>query len=136
MRHLLVSIAASVSVGAMAEPTRVGLHLVSIHERAGFRTVTPGLYAEAADGLTLGALGNSEGRLSLYAARTWHTGDDRWSLTAGVITGYRSAKVTPLLVPSLRVPITSATAARLSLIPKPPREGGSSALHLSVETTF
>jgi hypothetical protein len=111
----------------------LGLHLLSAHAAPGFEAATVGAYAQAPCGLTVGALRNSERRLSVYAGRTWHTADGRWALTAGGITGYRSAALTPLLVPSLRLPLSPASALRLSLIPKPPRAGGASALHASLE---
>lgn len=114
----------------------VGLHLLSAHAQPGFEAATVGLYAQAPSGLTAGVLRNSERRLSLYAGETWHTADGRWAITAGAITGYRGARVTPLLVPSLRLQLGDGAAARISLIPKPPREGGSSALHLSLELNF
>lgn len=110
----------------------LGLHLLSAHAQPGYEATTVGVYAQAPSGLTLGALRNSERRLSFYAGHTWQTADDRWALTAGGITGYRSARLNPLLVPSVRMPVGDASAVRLSLIPKP-RNGGSSALHLSFE---
>lgn len=120
---------------ASADVWILGLHLLSAHAQPGYEAATVGVYAQAPSGLTVGALRNSERRLSLYAGHTWQTADGRWSLTAGGITGYRSARLNPLLVPSVRVPLGGAAAARISLIPKP-RNGGSSALHLSLESQF
>lgn len=122
-------------MSAGADVWTLGLHLLSAHAQPGYETATVGVYAQAPGGLTVGALRNSERRLSVYAGQTWHTADGRWALTAGVITGYRSARVTPLLVPSVRLPLGPAATVRLGLIPKP-RDGGSSALHVSVETRF
>jgi hypothetical protein len=108
----------------------LGLHLATAHQRGGYQAATPGLYWRSAGGCTLGWLRNSEGTPSLYAARTWQHGP--WALTAGAISGYRSAPLSPLLVPSLRAPLAHGLALRLSLIPKARRDG-SSALHLSIE---
>lgn len=110
----------------------LGAHLLSAHAQPGYEAATVGLYARAPGGMTVGALRNSERSLSLYAGHTWQTADGRWALTAGVISGYSSARLNPLLVPSVRVPLGAAAAARISLIPKP-RNGGSSAVHFSVE---
>lgn len=111
----------------------LGIHLASAHAQPGFEAATVGVYAQDPQGVTLGVLRNSEGRVSVYAAQTWHSADGRWALTAGGISGYRHAAVSPLLVPSARVPLGESSALRVSLIPKPPRKGGSSALHLSLE---
>lgn len=120
---------------ASADVWMLGLHLLSAHAQPGYEAATVGVYAQAPSGLTLGVLRNSERRLSLYAGHTWHTADGRWALTAGGITGYRSARVSPLLVPSLRVPLGDGSALRVSLIPKP-RNGGSSAVHVGAEWRF
>ncbi|UDF33527.1 UNVERIFIED_ORG: hypothetical protein LHJ69_12930 [Shinella sp. XGS7] len=137
MKHLILCIVLATSASARAEPWRLGAHLASAHARGGYEAATVGVYARAPDGLTLGLLRNSERRASLYLAHTWETRDQRWALSAGVITGYRGAAVSPLVVPSLRLPLPGqgAAALRLSLIPKA-RAGGSSALHLSAEGDF
>lgn len=132
MKHLTILIALAIPAIASAEPTRVGLHLLSVHAARGYEALTFGAYVQSEGGFTFGALRNSERRLSVYAGQTWHTADGQWALTAGAITGYRSARVTPLLIPSVRIPLGEAAAARIGFVPKP-RDGGSSALHLSVE---
>lgn len=118
-----------------ADAWTLGLHLLSAHVQPGYEAATVGVYAQAPGGLTVGALRNSERRLSFYAGRTWQTDDGRWALTAGGITGYRSARLAPLLVPSVRLQLGAGAAARISLIPKP-RAGGSSAAHISLEWTL
>lgn len=110
----------------------LGIHMLSAHARPGFETVTAGVYLQSSSGLTAGVLRNSEGRLSLYAGQTWHTSDGRFALTVGGITGYRSARVVPLVIPSMRVQLAPNTALRLSGLPQVQR-GGSAALHLSIE---
>lgn len=115
---------------AVEAPEVIGLHLATAHERGGYESVTPGVYARWHDGLTLGAYRNSEGRGSAYAAWTF---GDTFALTVGGVTGYRRA-VMPLVVPSVRIPIADGTSVRLSYIPK--YEKGSAALHLSIERRF
>jgi hypothetical protein len=132
MRRLLLLIALVVPASARADFDLVGAHLASAHVRGGYEAATVGLYARGDDGLTVGALRNSERRLSFYAGRTWQTSDGRWAITVGAISGYRAAVVSPLVVPSVQLPLGTATAVRLSLIPKP-RAGGSAAAHLSLE---
>lgn len=132
MKHLIGLIALAALASARAEPCLVGAHLASWHARPGYEWATYGVYARSCGGATVGALRNSEGGSSVYIAQTWSTRDGRWSLTAGGITGYRAAGVSPLVVPSLAVPLSGRAAARISFLPQAHR-GGSSALHLSIE---
>jgi hypothetical protein len=108
----------------------IGLHLLSAHAAPGYQSATVGIYAQSPEGWTAGVLRNSEGRLSAYAGHTSEWGPV--SLTVGGIGGYKRGGLQPLLVPSVRVIEVGDLAARLSLIP-PPGQGGSAALHLSVE---
>jgi hypothetical protein len=109
----------------------IGVHLATAHAAPGLELHTAGVYAVAPGGLTAGALRNSHGRGSLYLAHTWQRGP--WGLTAGAITGYPARPVLPMLVPSVRVPLGSGAAARLSYLPRVPRYGSSAAVHLSLE---
>lgn len=109
----------------------LGLHLATAHVEPGLESATAGVYAMAPGGLTAGVLRNSLGRPSLYVAHTWQRGP--WGLTAGAITGYPARPVLPMLDPSVRVPLASGVAARLSYLPRVPRYGSSAAVHLSLE---
>ncbi len=133
MKRLTLTIALALAASARAEPERVGLHMLSAHQHAGYEAFTVGAYGVWSGGLTAGALRNSERRLSLYLGQTWETSDRQWSLTVGGITGYRETCLSPLLVPSFRTRLTQDLALRLSAIPKPPRTGGSAAAHVSIE---
>lgn len=132
MKHLIGLIALAALASARAEPCLVGAHIASWHQRPGYEWATYGVYARSCAGLTAGVLRNSEGGTSVYLGQTWSTADGRWSLTAGGITGYRAARVSPLVVPSMAVPLSRRVAARISFLPQAHR-GGSSALHLSIE---
>lgn len=132
MKHLIGLIALAALASAKAEPCLVGAHVASWHARPGYEWATYGVYARSCSGVTVGALRNSEGRASIYLGQTWSTSDGRWSITAGGITGYRSAGLNPLVVPSVALPIARRSAVRLSFLPKSNR-GGSEALHLSLE---
>lgn len=136
MYKLLACFLSSVlfSVACLAETNHevVGVHLLSVHDKAGFRTVTPGVYCKMANGFTAGVLNNSEGRLGVYAGKTFEDSSKTVGLTVGVITGY-SAPVTPLIVPSVYV---KSTGIRLSWLSKPPNTNGASALHISYEKAF
>lgn len=134
MKHSILLIALAISASARAEPCLVGTHLASLHAKPGYEWATYGVYVRSCSGLTAGVLRNSEGRSSVYLGQTWSTSDGRWSITAGGITGYRSARVSPLLVPSLALPVSARSAVRLSFLPQSTR-GGSAALHLSIEVT-
>jgi hypothetical protein len=129
-------LSALLATSAQAEPWLAGVHALSLHDRAGFESVTQGLYVQAPSGWTGGVLRNSLGRTSVYLGRSWQSADGRWSLTAGGISGYPAARIVPLLVPSARVGLGAAGALRLSFIPRPPGKGGAAALHLSLERSF
>ena len=105
----------------------LGLHLLSVHAQPGYELATPGFYAVAPHGATLGLMRNSEGRASAYAGLTMRRGD--LALTVGAITGYQRARVLPLVVPSVQL----GAGARLSLVPN---AFGAWALHLSLERGF
>jgi len=132
MKHMIGLIALAAVASARAEPCLVGAHIASAHARPGYEWATYGVYARGCGGLTAGVLRNSEGRASVYLGHTWPTADGRWSITAGGITGYRSAGLNPLLVPSVALPVSRRAAVRLSFLPKSNR-GGSEALHVSME---
>lgn len=117
----------------------LGLHLATAHfgapANAHFQNVNPGIYLRTEQGLTLGAYRNSNNRHSNYVAWTWSTADGRWSITAGAVTGYPRYPVSPLLVPSVRIPFSNVPggwAARIAYLPKP-HNRGASGMHFSVE---
>lgn len=115
----------------------IGAHIASAHFEPGYNNANLGVYAkDDVSGLTVGYVRNSYRRDSFYVAKTWETTDKRFALTAGAITGYPAAKVSPLLVPSYRQDMGDGWAARISYLPKPPKYGSSDALHLSVERSF
>ncbi len=119
-----------------ADAIIIGLHLATAHfgaAAAGLESVTPGIYLRTPGGITAGAYRNSHGLASVYAGMTWTTADGRWSITAGGVTGYPRAKVSPLLVPSMRLPIGGTQwATRLAYLPKP-HSDGAQGLHISLE---
>lgn len=114
----------------------IGLHLGTAHfggpAAGGLRDFNPGIYLQAPSGLTAGIFRNSHGSVSAYGAWTWSTRDGRWALTAGAVTGYPGARVSPLLAPSARWPLADGWAVRLSFLPKPHSQGAAG-LHLSIE---
>lgn len=119
----------------------IGLHLATAHFGPNtLESNTPGIYARVnagpAAGLTVGTFRNSYARQSAYVAWSFQTDDERFALTVGAVTGYSAARVMPLVVPSMRVPLFEGTAARFSYIPKPIKEGHNAGLHLSVEHQF
>lgn len=115
-----------------------GAHLATAHfgsvPHRKLESWTPGIYVRTDAGLTLGAYRNSHGDPSAYAAWTWQTDNRRYALTAGGVTGYTGAAVTPLLVGSARMPITHRTSLRIALLPKP--RNGAGGLHLAIEHDF
>ena len=123
-------------------PVVLGLHLATAHfgapDSLDLQAATPGVYLRTEAGLTVGAYVNSYGRGSAYAGWTFSTTDGRWSITAGAVTGYHSAKVSPLVVPSVRLPLGNwapSWAARIAYLPKP-HSDGAQGLHLSLERSL
>lgn len=123
-------------IAAIACACVIGAHIGSSHFNPGYENGNVGVYAKTSSGYTAGVVRNSYGRTSFYVGKTWETADKRFALTAGVITGYPAADVSPLLVPSYRHGLGDGWAARLSCLPKPPRNGASDAVHLSIERQF
>jgi hypothetical protein len=123
-------------------PSTIGLHIGSRHSAPGFNDRNPGVYARWADaqgdGFAAGTYLNSERAQSLWAGYAWS-----WrmqalpisaGLTAGAVSGYRTAKLLPLALPSAALHFGN-TAARLSYIPKVEKRGAA-ALHFSIEYSF
>ena len=114
----------------------LGLHTATWHDRPGYRAATPGLYWRLDNGATLGALSNSEGHFSAYAAWTWHTDEQRplsAAVSAGLITGYSLAPVVPLIAPSVAVRLGEQATARLIVLPKWHAKQGATAAQLDFE---
>lgn len=123
-------------------PTTIGLHIGSKHSAPGFNDANPGIYARWADangsGFALGTYYNSERAQSVWAgysfSRRMNTLPISAAITVGAVSGYKAAKITPLIVPSVAVHYGSS-AARLTFIPKV-EKAGAAALHLSLEYSF
>lgn len=123
-------------VSECASAWLLGLHLLTAHMKSGYEMATMGIYLKSPSGLTLGAYRNSYSRLSAYSAMTLSTEDCKWSITAGIVSGYPAAPIMPLLVPSRRFELDAKSHLRLSVLPKPPQHGQTTALHLSFEREF
>ena len=123
---------------SIAQAQTVGVHTISAHEHGGFSNVDPGLYIRQDSGWTYGAYRNSHRRGSMYFGKTWETPE--WhslslAVTAGGVTGYPAGAVTPLFVPSVAYHF-GKSAIRIGLIPKPPYQGSSAAVHLMIEQSI
>lgn len=120
--------------------TRIGLHVGSQHfgkNADQFNNFNPGVYVYH-NGWTAGTYYNSERKQSVYAGYTWEydiTHRLAVGATLGVITGYSTAKVLPMLVPSASYRFAGSTSARLSFVPAVTKHGAS-ALHLMIERKF
>lgn len=113
-------------------PAVVGVHVASAHTEQGYNGVNPGLYARWDSGLTAGAYYNSERKLTVYGGWTWTDKQDRFSVTFGAASGYKAARVLPIIVPSVRLGLNEEVSVRLSWALAPE----CSALHLSLERRF
>jgi len=141
----IITICALASALFLASPranaeTRFGVHVGSQHfgkNADAFNNFNPGVYVYH-NGWTAGTYYNSERRQSAYAGYTfeWHLGG-RWTAaaTVGAITGYSTAPVLPMVVPSLSGRITEDVSLRVAFVPAVSKHGAS-ALHLSIERKF
>ncbi len=129
----------------------LGLHTATWHSAnrsdidQPYESRTPGVYMRTPGGLTVGHLSNSLGNRSTYVAWTLPLASSQThhrtgritsaqasiDLTAGVITGYPTAPVMPLLTPSLSLRIGSI-AMRLIALPKG-HPKGAAAVNLAFE---
>lgn len=116
--------AEGIKTGAEVPAFRFGVHALSFHTAKGYETITPGLYAIHSSGAAAGFYRNSEGKPSAYAG--WSLERGQWNVLIGAVTGYKRAKVLPMLAPGYRF----ASGMRVSVIPNP---FGASALHLSAD---
>lgn len=118
----------------------IGLQIASAHFGSGadaLEWVTPGLYARHPSGFTAGAYRNSQGHGSAFAGWTWQTDSGTWAITIGAVTGYERASVLPLVVPSMRLPLSdSGFALRVSAVPPVAKQHIVGALTLAVERDF
>jgi len=119
-----------------ASAQTVGIHTFSIHEKSGFNNTNPGLYVRHDNGVTYGFFKNSYRRDSAYLAYTVET--EEWknftlAMTVGGVSGYPAAQVMILAVPSITYHF-GQSAVRIGIVPRPPRTGAASALHLMFET--
>ena len=122
-------------------PSVVGVHIATYHDQHGFNNFNPGVYAKWESGVVAGTYYNSERHQSYYAGYTWETGalvgPVHAALTLGAVTGYRSAKVAPMVLPSIYVPFgtEASTSFRVTYVPRSsPR--GPQAVHFSVDYRF
>ena len=124
-----------------AQAQTVGVNLIALHERGGYQWFTPGVYvltdAPVAGLNTLGVFRNSLGRTSVQPGRTWRSEPfsvlgvpvHDLALTVGGVTGYPHAKISPLVIPSIRIGKVRA----MWLERKPDEPNASRAIAFSVE---
>ena len=131
-------------------PSTIGLHIGSKHSTPGFNDANPGVYGHWADasgnGWALGTYLNSERAQSVWGGYSLSSpklglgsaGSRAFAASAGLtlggVTGYRAAKLMPLILPSAALHMGNA-AARLTYLPKVEKRGAA-ALHLSLEYRF
>jgi hypothetical protein len=152
----------ALNASAAVLPETVGLHLVSVHAEdgksasgsRGWNNATYGAYAIWSNGFTVGAYRNSLYRQSYYAG--WTLSHGPFAITLGAVTGYdrvvtsggdhtaircesvcREVQlkdvILPMVAPSVVLPITNNTNARLILMVAP---RSPAALNFSIERTF
>ena len=134
MKNLLFSLS---FVSCFAHAGTVGLHLGSWHDEKGFNNTNPGVYLKLQNGLTIGTVLNSESNQSFYLAKTLTQEYKSFDLSVslGLISGYKTSKVLPMIIPSLGYKINDDITLRSSFLPKINKQG-SNALHWSVERRF
>lgn len=138
---LAVVVVLCLLVAGAAKAQTIGLNILSLHERGGYRAATPGVYVilpEPVLGLnTAGILRNSIGRTSVQLGRTWTSQPfavfglpvHDAAVSVGGISGYPHATVSPYIVPSVRIGKVRA----MWLERKPDEPNSSRALHFALE---
>ncbi len=122
----------------MLENLIVGLNLYTAHfdESKGFNNVNPGIYVSYRMPVcdpVLGVYRNSERTTSVFAACRISRGIFR--LDVGVVGGYASRSINPLIIPSVAIPLQSLGLGKTSLNVGviPIKDGG---VHFSIERGF
>lgn len=89
----------------------LGLNLGTYHfdRESHFREFNPGIYA-VCDDLAAGVYLNSQSHASIHAGKVFKLGPV--DIEVGLVTGYQSAPVLPLVIPSMRF-----GSVRIGLIP-------------------
>lgn len=118
----------------MLENLVVGLNLYTAHfdESKGFNNVNPGIYVSYRMPVcdpVMGVYRNSERKTSAFAACRFSRGPFR--VDVGVVGGYASRPINPLVIPSVAVPLGEKTTFNVGVIPI--KDGG---IHFSVERGF
>jgi hypothetical protein len=150
MKPLFLTLAAlCITASAQDNPLNlhsVGLHTRSWHSAPGFNNDNAGLNLRFQGGWTAGFYENSESkpgdrRTSFYAGRPFSTDKVsalglEWSaaVTAGAVTGYRLAKVLPMVLPSVSAHYGKSELA-LAFAHKTDKRGAH-ALHLMLRQEF
>ena len=125
--------------------TVVGAHLFTYHDNGPYENVNPGVYLVQRN-WTVGVYHNSTRKTSFYGGYTWswHTTRvpliDSYALTAAIANGYpntiEKTDLSALLIPSVRVPLTTSMGLRVSLLPYVRRYNPATSLHFCVEHAF
>jgi hypothetical protein len=115
----------------------VGLHLASKHSN--YQTArndnNHGVYI-ANEKFAAGVYKNSEFKNSAYVIALIPTIIPKTHLSVGLVTGYSTMPIVPMVAVTTTIPLTSATVLRLTAVPKPPQNGGAAVVHLSIESKF
>lgn len=96
----------------------LGLHVGTVHEKAGFNDSNPGAYIVFNNGLTAGTYFNSISRQSNYIGYTVKDSTDTFAVTLTAITGYRPDPQYAA-IPSVRIPLTQSLSGRITVLYAP-----------------
>lgn len=149
-KYLIGGLIALTAISAQAkEETKdsmtFGMHLGSIHDRGDYNNVNPGLYVRSG-GWTGGIYRNSLRKTSIYGGYTFDYDTPSLplvktlSLTVGVVSGYpntiKGSKLSLMLAPSAKIPLTEETSLRLTVLPRFKAYNQATAYHFSIEKSF
>jgi hypothetical protein len=120
----------------------LGLHVASAHLDVAQGTpplsgINPGVYVEFKRGAVLGVYHNSLGRRSAYAAYKFNLArneDAEFGVALGGVTGY-DWRVSPFVLPTLRLALGPRYGARIDYVPKTSFTRAH-VFHLSLEYKF
>lgn len=132
--RLIVVLVLLAVLSSVVEAHTVGVHVGSHHfPNEGRNNFNPGAYVKLDNGVTFGGYHNTIRKATFYAGYSLEY--DTLGVSFLAATGYKELTgrvVTPMIVPSVKLPSVWGVSPRLAYIPKA-EKAKSHVLHLSVE---
>lgn len=122
----------------LLEGLLIGVQIATAHYGPGYSEnewATPGIYVRHESGASGGMYRNSNANFSAWLGWTFETPGKMFAVTVGGVTGYKRS-VTPLLAPSIRLPLKDEWFIRATVVPSLPKYDITGAVMFAVERSF